>query len=317
MYPPFPATGAITEERVKREEGSSASGVLYALGAYGLWGVSPLYWKWVSDVPLAELLAWRVLWAFALTLAYGAVTRRTGEARAALGSPRVLAPLLCTALLLGVNWCTFVYAVQTERVVATSLGYYMSPLVHVLLGMLVLGERLPRAQVFALGLATAGVAYMTYDYGELPWIALVLPTTFGVYGLVRKVVPVRPLVGLGLEMSLLLPIAAGYLAWRVANGESFVVGQHVATHARVACAGLMTALPLVWFVDAARRLPLTSIGMFQYVAPSVALLLAVWLFGEPFSRAQAVTFGCVWIALAIYSREFLRSAARIHGSPGR
>jgi chloramphenicol-sensitive protein RarD len=311
LYRHFSANDAITEERVKREEGSSATGVLFALGAYGLWGVSPVYWKWVSELPLLELLAWRVLWSFALVVAFGAVTHRGEEARAALRAPRVMAPLLCTALLLGVNWLTFVYAVQTERVVATSLGYYMSPLVNVLLGMLVLGERLPRAQGFALGLATAGVAYMTYEYGELPWIALVLPTTFGVYGLIRKLVRVRPLVGLGLEMLLLLPVSLGYLAWLLASGRSAVAGQDLATHALVAGAGLVTALPLVWFVNAARRLPLTTIGMFQYVAPSVTLLIAVWFFGEPFTRAQAITFGCVWIALAIYTREFLQQAVRV------
>jgi chloramphenicol-sensitive protein RarD len=284
--------------------------VLYALGAYSLWGITPVYWKWVSDLPLVEILAWRVVWTFAFVVAYGAAARRTEEARVALRSPRVLALLACTGLLLGINWLTFVYAVHTDRIVATSLGYYMSPLVHVLLGMVVLGERLPRAQMLALAVATAGVAYMTYEYGELPWIALVLPTTFGVYGLARKLAPVRPLIGLGLEMFLLLPASLAYLAWLVATDGSAVVWEGFGVHARVAGSGLVTAVPLVWFVNGARRLPLTTLGMFQYVAPSVALVLAVWLYGEPFTHTQVITFACVWVALLVYSRELYLDTAR-------
>jgi len=284
--------------------------LLYALGAYSLWGVTPVYWKWVSDLPLTEIVAWRVVWTFVFVAAYGAATRRTDEARAALRSPRVLALLACTGLLIGVNWLTFIYAVTTDRVVATSLGYYMSPLAYVLLGMVVLGERLPRAQMLALGVATAGVAYMTYEYGELPWISLVLPTTFAVYGLARKLAPVRPLIGLGLEMLLLLPVSLAYLAWLAATDGSAVVWEGLWTHARVACSGLVTAVPLVWFVKGAQRLPLTTLGMFQYVAPSVTLALAIWLFGEPFARTQMITFACVWVALLVYSRELYADSVR-------
>jgi chloramphenicol-sensitive protein RarD len=286
---------------VRPEARRSFTGLLYALGAYGLWGVSPVYWKWVSAVPADEMLAWRALWAFAITLAFGALTGRARHARPVLRRPRLLLALGLTGGLLALNWFTFIWAIQTDRITATSLGYYMSPLVHVLLGMLVLGERLVRAQAFALAIATAGVVYLTVEYGELPWIARLLPTSFGVYGLVRKIAPVQPLVGFGVEMLLLLPLALGYLGWLLVSGRSVMLDASADLHGLVAASGLVTATPLIWFVYGARRLPLTTLGMFQYVAPSLSLVLAVWLYGEPFTRVQAVTFLCVWVALSLYS----------------
>ena len=299
----------------------SLTGLLYALGAYGLWGVSPIYWKWVSEVPADEMLTWRALWALAVTLVFGALTGRARHARAALRRPRLLLALALTGGLLALNWFTFIWAVQTDRILATSLGYYMSPLVHVLLGMLVLGERLVRAQGIALAIATAGVVYLTIEYGELPWIALLLPISFGVYGLVRKLAPVQPLVGFGLEMLLLLPLALAYLAWLLVSGRSFMLDASASLHGLVALSGLVTATPLIWFVCAAQRLPLTTLGMFQYVAPSLSLVLAVWLYGEPFTRVQVVTFLCVWVALSLYSTDVfarMRSEKRMGtGNPGR
>lgn len=295
----------------------SFTGLLYALGAYGLWGVSPVYWKWVSAVPPDEMLAWRALWAFAITLAFGALTGRAREARAVLRRPRLLLALALTGGLLAVNWFVFIWAVQTDRITATSLGYYMSPLVHVLLGMLVLGERLVRAQAFALAIATAGVVYLTVEYGELPWIALLLPTSFGVYGLVRKIAPVQPLVGFGVEMLLLLPLALAYLAWLLVSGRSVMLDASAGLHALVAASSLVTATPLIWFVYGARRLPLTTLGMFQYVAPSLSLVLAVWLYGEPFTRVQLITFLCVWVALSLYSIDvFARVRSESWMEPG-
>jgi chloramphenicol-sensitive protein RarD len=302
---------------VSGEAKRSFTGLLYALGAYGLWGVSPVYWKWVMAVPAHEMLAWRAFWAFVVTLAFGALTGRAHEAREVMRRPRLLLALGLTGGLLAVNWFVFIWAVQTDRITATSLGYYMSPLVHVLLGMLVLGERLARAQAFALAIATAGVVYLTVEYGELPWIALLLPTSFGVYGLVRKIAPVKPLVGFGVEMLLLLPLVAGYLAWLLASGRSVMLDASLGDHALVAASGLVTATPLIWFVCGARRLPLTTLGMFQYVAPSLSLMLAVWLYHEPFTRVQLVTFLCVWVALSLYSIDVfarVRSESRMQSA---
>jgi len=233
-----------------------------------------------------------------------------------LARPRRWLPLATTGALLAVNWLTFVYAVQTGRIVATSLGYYLSPLVHVSFGVLLLAETLPRAQAIALGIATTGVAYLTFEHGELPWIALVLPISFGAYGLVRKVVAARPLAGFALEMTLLLPLALGYAAWLLASGRSALLGASWRTNLLVASSGMVTALPLIWFVAAARRLPLVTLGMFQYLSPSLALGIAVWLYAEPFTRVQAITFSGIWLALALYSLDMLtraRSARALAG----
>jgi len=299
---------------VTREEGSSAAGLLYAIGAYGAWGLSPVYWKWVAAVPADELLAWRAVWSFAVAFAFCAASGRGPEVRALLASPRRWLPLAATGALLAVNWLTFVYAVQTDRIVATSLGYYLSPLVHVCLGVLVLAERLPRVQALALAIASAGVAYLTYEYGELPWIALLLPTTFGAYGLVRKLAAARPLAGFAVEMALLLPAAGAYAVWQLASGRSALLsGAGWPLNALVAASGLVTALPLIWFVAAARRLPLVTLGMFQYLAPSVALGIAVWLYAEPFTRVQALTFGGIWVALGLYSLDMAARARALRG----
>ncbi|MDH3518979.1 MAG: EamA family transporter RarD [Myxococcales bacterium] len=298
---------------MRREEGSPTAGLLLALGAYGAWGVSPVYWKWVSVLPADELLAWRAVWSFAITFAFGILTGRAPEARAVLRARHQLLALACTGALLAVNWLIFVWAVQNDQITATSLGYYMSPLVHVTLGVVVLGEQLPRAQAIALGIASAGVAYLTFEHGELPWIALLLPTTFGVYGLIRKIAPVRPLVGFGVEMVLLLPLALGYVIWLLASGRSGLLGAGIGLHALVAASGLVTAVPLIWFVAAAHRLPLTTLGMFQYLAPSLSLVIAVWLYAEPFTRVQAVTFTGIWIALAIYTLDLAKRARTAGG----
>jgi len=295
---------------VAREQGSPAAGLLYAIGAYGAWGLSPVYWKWVASVPADELLAWRALWSCAVAFAFCAASGRGPEVRSLLASPRRWLPLAATGALLAVNWLTFVYAVQTDRIVATSLGYYLSPLVHVCLGVLVLSERLPRAQALALAIASAGVAYLTYEYGELPWIALLLPTTFGVYGLVRKVAAARPLAGFTVEMTLLLPAALAYVGWQLATGRSALLGAGWPLNALVAASGVVTALPLIWFVAAAHRLPLVTLGMFQYLAPSIALGIAVWAYAEPFTRVQALTFSGIWIALALYSADLFARARR-------
>jgi chloramphenicol-sensitive protein RarD len=300
---------------VTREGGPSAAGLLYALGAYGSWGLTPIYWKWVASVPADELVVWRALWSFAVAFAFCAASGRGSEVRRLLASPRRWLPLAATGALLAVNWLTFVYAVQTDRIVATSLGYYLSPLVHVCFGVLLLAETLPRAQAIALGIATAGVAYLTYEYGELPWIALVLPTTFGVYGLVRKVASAQPLAGFALEMALLLPAALGYAIWLLASGRSALLAASWRTNLLVAASGIVTALPLIWFVSAARRLPLVTLGMFQYLSPSLALGIAVWLYAEPFTRVQAITFGGIWLALSLYSLDMV-ARARSARAPG-
>lgn len=286
----------------------SASGVAYAVAAYGIWGVTPVYWKALEALPAPELLAWRVLWSALLGAALLGATGRTGELRAALGTPRQALPMALSAALIAGNWLTFIWAVQVDRVVHTSLGYYVNPLVSVALGFAVLRERLRPGQWGAVAIAGSGVGWWTLQLGGLPWVSAVLAGTFAAYGLVRKLAPVAPLAGFALETLYLAPVAAVWLAGRALAGEDLALaGAGPGLHALVALSGVITAAPLVLFASAARRLPLSRVGLFQYLAPSLALVIAVALFGEPFTRDHAVTFGCVWLALAIFSVDSLRA----------
>ncbi len=286
---------------------SGSAGVAYAVAAYGLWGVTPAYWKALDAVPAAELLAWRVIWSLVVAAALVALARAGGELRAVLRSARHGFPILVSSLLIGANWFTFLWAVENDQILATSLGYYINPLVSVVFGIAFLKERLRPWQAVAFGVAALGVARMAAGLGALPWVALVLSFSFALYGLVRKTAPVGPVVGFALEIGILTPLAAIYLAtlWR-GDAAAFPLARP-GSNALLAAAGVVTAAPLLLFNSAAKRLRLATLGFFQYLAPSLALLLAVFAYGEPFTRVHAFTFGCVWLALALYSLDSLRA----------
>ncbi len=286
----------------------SWSGAIYATAAYAFWGLMPLYWKAVEEVPPGELLGHRILWSCAVGAALVVAARAWPEVRRCVTSPRHGLPILLAAWLLAGNWLVFLWAIATDRVLATSLGYYVAPLVNVGLGVAFLGERLSGAQLGALALATAGVVILAVGLAEPPWIALALAGSFGVYGLVRKRAPVGPVAGFGLEMMLLAPFAAAYLLTLGADGGAALPEANGKVQALVAGSGAVTAAPLLWFNSAARRLRLATLGFLQYLAPSVTFLLAVFAFGEAFTRTHALAFGCVWLALAIYGRGALRAS---------
>ena len=276
-------------------------GMLLAVAAYGLWGFAPAYWKLLRAAPAGELLAQRVLWSLVVGALLIAITRRWSELAGVLRSRRQLLPILASSLLIGLNWLIFIDAVNTGRVLATSLGYFLNPLVSVLLGVVFLGERLTRGQQAAVAVGCAGVIVWAVNLGEAPWIALSLAASFGLYGLVRKVASVAPLVGFALETLLLTPPALAYLTSLSAQNAMTLPGSSLGVKALVAGSGVITAAPLLCFTSAARRLPLSTLGFLQYLAPSISFLLAIGLYGEPFGRTQAVAFSCVWAALALFS----------------
>lgn len=287
-----------------------ATGVAHALIAYGVWGFAPIYWKVTAAFPPSELLAYRVVSSLAVAVVLTLVARVVHDLRAVLRSARATAAVALACLLLATNWLVFIHAVQTDRILETSLGYYINPLVNVVFGLGLLGERLTRAQGIAVGVAASGVAFQTWQQGELPWISLVLAVSFALYGLVRKLAPARPLAGFGLEMLLMAPIALGYLWLLDARGESSVTHASVGMGLLVAASGLITAAPLLAFASAANRLPLSSLGMFQFLAPTLAFLIAVLAYGEPFTPGHAVSFGSVWLALALFSWDALQRTPR-------
>ena len=287
------------------------AGALYAALAYGTWGLLPVYWKALGGVPLLEVLAHRVVGTVLFTALLLTALRQLPELSAALRSPRERLSLLAGGVLIAINWGVFIWAVGAGRIIETSLGYYLNPIVNVLLGTLLLHERLRRAQWIAVVLAGLGVLVMLVSHGRLPWIALTLAVSFGLYGLMHKLTSVRPIAALAIETGVLAPAALAYLALATEplGGALLTVGPLQQT--LLVLAGPVTALPLLWFASAARRLRLSTLGLFQYLAPTLALLLAVFLYGEPFTRAHGIAFVLIWSALALYSADALQASRSI------
>jgi chloramphenicol-sensitive protein RarD len=282
-------------------------GALYALGCFCLWGLNPVYFKTVASVPVIEVLAHRVVWSVPFLVILVVLARRWPNVADVLRNRRARSILMLTALILATNWSLYIWAVASAQIVQSGLGYYINPLVNMLLGTFVLRERLRPWQWAAVGLASAGVLNLALAYGQFPWLALSLAVTFGVYGLLRKIVAAESLDGLMVETLLLLPFALGLLIYLAAIGAgSFgMVSGHL--DLMLILAGPVTAVPLLLFAAAARRLRLAALGFCQYLSPTLQLLLAVVVYGEPFTQAHLVTFGCVWVAIVIYSVDSLRA----------
>jgi chloramphenicol-sensitive protein RarD len=285
------------------------TGVWLAVAAYGLWGIAPVYFKLVGFADPAEVVAHRVVWSV-VVLALVIWLRRLWPTVRQLSS-RQLGGLALSGTLISVNWLLFVWAIFNERMLDASLGYFINPLVNVLLGVLFFREWLRPAQKAALALAVLGVGNEVLAVGLVPWVGLVLAFSFGFYGLVRKQIAVGAAVGLGLETALVLPVAVAYLLITYLRGEGTLAVGSEQEIALLAAAGPVTVVPLVCFAAAAVRLPLSVLGFFQYLAPSAMLLLAVLVYGEPFRPSQFVTFGCIWLALLIFSGEALYHQRRL------
>jgi len=276
------------------------NGILYALLAYTAWGVFPIYWKFFGQIPAIEILSHRVIWSMLFLMGLLVLQHRGSELRQVWRSPQKLLLLLFSATLLTINWGLYIYGVNTDRVVETSLGYFINPLVNVLLGFVVLKEQLRWGQQLAVLLAAIGVANFVWQLGTVPWIALSLAFSFGLYGLVRKLIPVSPMVGLAVETIWITPIALILLSAKTIGGAATIT-PNLGMIVLFLSAGIVTTFPLLWFNNAAKRLRLSTLGFFQYLAPSLQLLLGVFLYREPFTATHAITFGCIWLALLIYS----------------
>jgi chloramphenicol-sensitive protein RarD len=287
------------------------SGILSGAAAYLLWGLFPLYWPLLEPSGSLEVLAHRVLWSLGVVVVLLAVTRRTAAVRAAVADRRRLLRLALAAVVIAVNWGTYIYGVTHERVVETSLGYFVNPIVTVLLGVLVLGERLRPAQWSALGLAGVAVTVLTVENGRPPWIALALALSFGAYGLLKKTAGVGAVEGLAVETAVLLPVAAAYVAVLGASGAG-TFGSEGAGHAvLLAMSGLVTAVPLLAFGAAASRIPLTTLGLLHYLAPTMQFLLGVTLFDEPLPPVKLLGFLLVWAGLALFTADAVHHHRRV------
>ena len=278
------------------------TGILAAIGAYVSWGLLPIYWKLLAHVPTPQLLCHRVVWSFAVLGVFLTLKQRLGALGRSL-TPSVWRIYILASLLIGVNWFVYVWSVNACYIVETSLGYFINPLLSVLLGVVFLRERLRPLQWAPLLLATAGVVYLTLSYGRPPWIALCLAVTFSLYGLVKKKAPLGAFEGLTLETGLLLPPALIWLGLNQARGTGVFLHAGSSTDLLLLGAGVVTTAPLVMFAAAAHRIPLSMIGILQYIAPTIQFLLGVFLYREPFSRTQLIGFGAVWAAVGLFWLE--------------
>jgi chloramphenicol-sensitive protein RarD len=283
-------------------------GLVAAASAYLIWGLFPIYWKLLQTVPAAQIMAHRIVWCLLIVALWLGLREGFGWLRGL--SPRLLAMLATSAALISMNWWLYIWAVNAGHIVETSLGYFINPLVSVLMGVLILRERLNPAQWCAVAVAAAGVLWLTWQGDRLPWIALALALSFGGYGLIRKLAVVPSVQGLAVESGLLFVPALSFLVWcELAGRGSFGHGA-LRIDVLLVAGGLVTALPLILFAIGARRIPLSTIGILQYLAPTLQLSSGVLLFGEPFTRVQALGFGCIWLALGIYAVDGLWRARR-------
>lgn len=274
-------------------------GIVLGISAYALWGFFPIYWKLLHDVPALQLLGHRIGWSFLFLMVVILVTKQWTDFRATLNR-RTLAIYFIAAILIGVNWLTYVWAVNADFIVETSLGYFINPLLSVLLGVILLREKLRPTQWIPIGLATVGVIYLTIVYGRLPWIALVLALSFGFYGLVNKVAPLSSLYGLTLETGILFLPALLYLTLAGLDGSGVFLHLGLTADLLMIGAGIVTTIPLLMFASAARSIPLSMVGILQYIAPTFQFLIGVLVYKEPFDQSRLIGFGIVWIALIIF-----------------
>ncbi|MBZ9724554.1 EamA family transporter RarD [Mesorhizobium sp. B2-5-9] len=291
-------------------ESKARRGFLLALGAYLLWGLLPFYMKAVAHLPLAEVIAHRIVWSVPIAAAVLVWAGRTADFKVAIRSPRTIAMAGLTAALISVNWGIYVWAIAVDRTVETALGYYINPLVNVVVGALLLGERLDRLQIAAVVLAAVAVAVLTIDGGKLPWVSLALAFSFAAYGFFRKTLPIGPSQGFLLEVLLLSVPALGYIVFLITTGQDHFVSSNGTDTALLIGCGPVTAVPLLLFAFGAKLLRLSTIGIMQYIAPTMVFLIAVLIFDEPFGTTQAIAFALIWAALAVYSWSMLATARR-------
>lgn len=276
-------------------------GVTYGILAYLLWGLLPLYWKLFLQVPAGEILAHRIIWSFVFVGLILLVMRRWNEMRLLAKDRKKMLLMMCSSLIISANWLLFIWAVNNGRVIETSLGYYINPLINILFGVVFLKERMKLGQWIAIGMAAAGVSILAIQYGEVPWIAISLALTFASYGLLKKTVQVDSMLSLAWETMLMFPLSLGYLLYMQMQGEQVAFGLGVGTMILLTLSGVATMLPLYWFALATQRLPLSTVGFLQYIAPSTSLLLAVFLFQEPFTTTHMYSFAFIWGALVVFT----------------
>lgn len=277
------------------------SGIMYAFMAYGTWGTLPIYWKVLNMVSAGQILAHRIIWSFVFVVGLLFIFKRWQELKGIVKDRSKVVGISLGAIMVSINWFVYIWAVNNNQIVQASLGYYINPLVSVVLGLLFLKERLNIWQYCSLALATTGVVIMTVNYGRVPWISLALAFTFGLYGFFKKKVNIDSVIGLALETSVLMPVSLIYLLSAHVNGNGYYGTGPWHITVLLTLSGVITALPLLWFAQAARAVPLSTLGFIQYLSPSISLLIGIFIYHESFTAVHIVSFGFIWLALVIYA----------------
>lgn len=280
---------------------STLVGFIYGIAAYMLWGFLPLYWKLLDQLPATEILAHRILWSFVFMCVILSFNGQFKGCIQVLKNRSNIVRILCATILITINWGLYIWAVTSDRILESSMGYYMNPLIVVVLGVVILKEKLNIWQVVSLIMAAIGVCIITISYGRIPWVSLMLALSFALYGLIKKTIPVGSTIGLGLETAFLTPFVLAYIMIRQVSGIGALGTISTATTIILMGSGVATALPLLWFSKGAKRIPLSSIGFLQYISPTISLLLGVFVYKEQFTQTHMLSFGFIWCGLIIYS----------------
>src|SRR3954452_10684287 len=294
-------------------ERENATGIIYTAGAYLLWGILPIYWKFIDEVPALEILAHRVIWSFIFVLIIVVLLKRKilkNFFQVQMSQKKTWLGLFLASLFISINWFTYIYAVNTNHIVEASLGYYINPLIAVLLGVFVLREKVNKMQAISFIIAGIGVLYMTISVGKIPWISLILALSFGFYGLSKKLIKVDSILGLLLETLFILPFALLFLAYLDLNNQHTFSTGSLTTDLLLIGSGVATAIPLLWFGIGAQKIPLYLVGFLQYISPTISLILGVVMYGETFTTDHLVTFACIWIAIAMFSVANIRQVIK-------
>lgn len=281
----------------------SRQGVFFAIAAYTMWGVAPVYFKWLESVPALEILSHRIIWSFILVLALILILGRAGRLKPVLQNKKQMLRLALATCLLGGNWFLFIWAINNDHILDASLGYYINPLLNVAIGMAFFGERMRNMQLVAIALAVTGVLIQVISFGSVPWVALALACSFAIYGAIRKRLPIDSMTGLWLETLILLPAVLVYMVFFASSSAADMTQNTWQINTLLVAAGVVTTAPLLCFTAAAQRIRYSTLGFFQYIGPSLMFILAVWVYGEPLATDKLVTFGIIWLALAIYSLD--------------
>lgn len=298
----------------KAQDKNELVGLLYGVLAFTVWGLMPIYWKLLKQIPSEEILAHRILWSFVFVSVIAALKGKMGEVKKNLKDRKNIKNLVLSAIFISINWGLFIWAVNSDNIIESSMGYYINPIMVITLAMTVLKERLNRMQYISIAFATIGVIIITVQYGKIPWISLLLAASFAMYGLFKKLMKTEPLLGLVLETAILAPIALIYLVYKLINGTSGLYIITVPTMFALLFVGVLTAVPLLWYAMGAKKARLSTIGFCQYISPSISLCLGVLVYGEKFTKTHLISFGFIWTALVIYSISNFGAANKIHKS---